>query len=51
MNLLSPPFILIRTAGVYGANEGGGSNGGRLGFWGSLRPGGTPLNLVLYTCI
>ncbi len=27
MTLLSPPFMLIRTGSVYGANEGGDNNG------------------------
>ncbi len=42
MTLLSPPLILIRTGGVYGKNEGGDNNGGRLDFWRNLRPRWTP---------
>ena len=38
MTLLSPSFILIWEGVVYGVNEGGDNNGGRLGFWWSLRP-------------
>jgi hypothetical protein len=30
VTLLSPPFILIRSGGVKGANEGGDNMGGRL---------------------
>ena len=36
VTFLSPPFVLIWAGGVYGANEGGDNNGGRLGFWRSL---------------
>jgi hypothetical protein len=32
MTLLSPPFMVIRMGGVYGADEGGDNNGGRLDF-------------------
>ena len=40
---LFPLSVLIRTGGVYGTNERGGSIGGRLGFWGSPWPSWTPI--------
>jgi hypothetical protein len=32
VGLLSPPFMIIRTGGVYGMDEWGDNNGGRLVF-------------------
>jgi len=39
---LTPPFVLVRTGGVKGVNEGGDNIGGRLGFSGIPRPSWTP---------
>jgi len=40
--LLSPSFMSIRTGDVYGPEEGGVNNGGRLGFWRILQLRWTP---------